>query len=151
MRKIARPDARRWMSLRRLIRSWSSEGHLRALGDDSAVFPHVERCSVHSRRAPRRFGGTLQRSSDTGGALRVPVRVLRDVLAFHGPDSIRGGGRVELSYTVHASANGRYVLWKFDQLLEKRRRTSAFFTLWPPCRTLPAMRRTAYWGDTNCR
>ena len=99
------------MSLRESIRSCSFEVYLRTLGDDSAVFPNVERRSVHSRGTPRRFPGTHQRSSHTGGKLRVPVRGLHDCLAFHGPDSIRVGGRVELSYTVHASANGRYVVW----------------------------------------
>src|ERR1700722_3800032 len=124
-----RNTARLWMSFGGSTGSWSSEGYLRALGDDFAVFPNVERRSVHSRGAPRRFAGTHQRSSDTGGKLRVPVRGLDDCLALHGPDSIRVGGRVELSYTVQASANGRYVAWKFSQLLEKRRKTSAFFTL----------------------
>ena len=95
------------MSLRESIRSCSFEVYLRTLGDDSAVFPNVERRSVHSRGTPRRFPGTHQRSSHTGGKLRVPVRGLRDCLAFHGPDL--SGSAAGQSHCLRGRESSEYV------------------------------------------
>jgi hypothetical protein len=97
--------------------------------DDSALFPDVDWRSIHPCSTPRRFPGTNQRSPHASRELWIPVRVLGGGTPFHGPDSTRVGGQLELSYTVQASASGRYVFWKFDQLREKRRNTSAFGTL----------------------
>lgn len=81
----------------------------RPLGDDFSVLPHVHRCPVHASRPARGFASTEQRPLNTCGEFWVAIRRFAATLGFHGPDSIRTGGRLELSYTAQVSASCRYV------------------------------------------
>jgi len=81
---------------------------------------------MHPGRTPRRLPGANQRPPHAGGEFWILVWVLTADIWLHGPDFTRVGGRLELQYTAHASAIGRYVFWRLDQLREKRPSTSAF-------------------------
>jgi hypothetical protein len=70
--------------------------HLRLLGHDLAVFPNVNRCSVHTSHFSRSTGGTPHPTTDTGSkALRL---LWRFTSSGHGPRSNNLGLDSEFSY-----------------------------------------------------